>query len=309
MKKALPVIAGSVAVTGLILKEIVLHETFQMITGKKNSILGKKLFNRSDKRVPSEEEKWLLNQESETVSITSFDGLKLVGHYLPAKSKTPKRILLMMHGWRGTWAKDFGIMAKHLHERDCDLLIIEERAQGESEGRYMGFGILESRDCLRWLAYLRQRNKDKLPVYLAGVSMGASTVLMASGRGLPYAVKGIIADCGFTSPYEIIIHVSQRCGRKLPRLIKMVDRRCSLIAKYRFNDFSAVEAVKKCQVPVFFAHGMKDTFVPYYMTLENYEACRSRKTLYLVEDANHCECFGKNPYKYMERMWNFFGWD
>lgn len=309
MKKALPVIAGSLAVTGLLLKEAVLYETFQMIIGKKNSFLGKKLFKRSENQTISEEEKWLLKQDSEGVSITSFDGLKLIGHYLPAKSKSPKRILLMMHGWRGTWSRDFGIMAKHLHERDCDLLLIEERAQGQSEGRYMGFGILESRDCLRWLAYLRKRNKANLPVYLAGVSMGASTVLMASGRGLPYAVKGIIADCGFTSPYEIISEVAKRCGRKLPMLIKMVNRRCSLFAKYRFNDLSAVEAVKKCQVPVFFAHGMKDTFVPYQMTLENYESCRSRKTLYLVEDANHCECFVKNPYKYMERLWNFFGWD
>ena len=45
-------------------------------------------------------------------------------------------------------------------------------------------------------------------IFLSGVSMGATSVMMASNLGLPHNVRGIIADCGFTSPPEIIKRVA-----------------------------------------------------------------------------------------------------
>ncbi len=84
---------------------------------------------------------------------------------------------------------------------------MEQRGQNNSAGDYMGFGMLERYDCLEWIKWVNEQNVEGLPIYLAGVSMGAATVLMTTDLGLPENVHGAIADCGFTSPHAIWKHV------------------------------------------------------------------------------------------------------
>lgn len=112
-----------------------------------------------------------------------------------------------MHGWRSSWRKDFGAMADFFHKNNCSVLYAEQRGQNNSGGDYMGFGVVERYDCLHWINWANSYCGTDLPVYLAGVSMGASTVLMTAGLELPSNVHGIIADCGYTSPDEIWGHV------------------------------------------------------------------------------------------------------
>ena len=133
-----------------------------------------------------------------TVGTKAADGITLVGHWRECPGA--KRILIAMHGWRSCWSRDFGMVADFWQEERCSVLYPEQRAHGESGGEYLGFGMLERHDCKRWVEWVCRRNPMKLPVYLAGISMGASTVLMAGGMELPREVCGIIADCGFTSP-------------------------------------------------------------------------------------------------------------
>ena len=61
-------------------------------------------------------------------------------------------------------------------------LHIDQRAAGESEGKYIGFGVLESRDCCLWAQYIAKRFGPDQKIILAGLSMGASTVLMATAH-------------------------------------------------------------------------------------------------------------------------------
>ena len=127
------------------------------------------------------------------VEVESHDGLRLIGHWYPAEQ--PKRILIAMHGWRSSWSKDFGVITPFWHDNGCSVLYAEQRGQGESEGEYMGFGMLERYDCLKWAQWASENNPDNLPIYLVGLSMGATTVLMASNLDLPENVRGIMADC------------------------------------------------------------------------------------------------------------------
>lgn len=147
----------------------------------------------------------LENVGCETVEICSYDGKKLVGHWYPAANA--KRIIIAMHGWRSSWTRDFGVISSFWHEEGCSVLYVEQRGQNNSGGDYMGFGMMERYDCLEWVKWVNTRNENELPIYLAGVSMGAATVLMASGLELPHNVHGIISDCGFTSPHDIWKHV------------------------------------------------------------------------------------------------------
>ena len=143
--------------------------------------------------------------EQETLTITSFDGLKLYGLYLPTPNA--RATILCFHGYRTVGLQDFAPMPAFYHSLGLNVLIVDQRACGKSEGKYTTFGILERYDVLAWAQYL-ERRLDDMPLLLDGLSMGASSVMLAADLPLPKSVHGIVADCGFTSPWEIIAH----CG-------------------------------------------------------------------------------------------------
>ena len=157
--------------------------------------------------------KVLEETEHEQVEITAQDGTTLVGHWFCPENA--KRIIVAMHGWRSNWSQDFGAIAPFWFDNDCAVLFAEQRGQGNSGGEYMGFGLLERYDCLDWIHWVNERTEAKLPIYLGGVSMGAATILMTAGFELPENVKGIVADCAFTSPHAIWKHVVEN-NFKLP---------------------------------------------------------------------------------------------
>lgn len=230
--------------------------------------------------------KALENGDLEVVEIESYDGLHLVGHwYCP---ENPKRVIVAMHGWRSSWSQDFGVIAPFWQGNDCAVLYAEQRGQGNSGGEYMGFGLLERYDCLNWAKWVSEKTENKLPIYLGGISMGAATVMMTAGLELPEIVKGIVADCGFTSPYAIWKHVVESNFR-IPYGIYSAAAKdlCSKKIQAGPADYSCTDALKNCKVPVLFIHGTDDDFVPVEMTYENYKACNAPKYLLIVPGAEH----------------------
>ena len=222
----------------------------------------------------------------EEITITASDGVSLVGHYYDCPDA--KRVIIAMHGWRSSWANDFGIISKFWHDNGCSVLYCEQRGQGKSGGEYMGFGVLEQFDCLEWIKYIDERLGASLPIYLGGVSMGASAILFASGNELPESVKGIVADCGFNSPHGIWKYVTEN-NLKLPYALYKALANNIYLSKTQIDikTVSCADALKNCKVPVLFIHGTDDKFVPVTMTYENYKACASKKRLFVVPGADH----------------------
>lgn len=240
-----------------------------------------------------------------TVEIRSHDGLRLVGHWRGCPGA--KRAVVAMHGWRSSWNWDFGMISDALTELGCSVLYAEQRGQNGSEGDHMTFGMLERLDCLAWAKWVVEQTGGRLPVYLAGVSMGATTVLMTGGLELPVQVRGIVADCGFTSPAKIFRHVIDndlKIRYGLPD--RLVDRVCRKRIHMGAGECSATEALKRCQVPVLFVHGTEDVLVPVTMSYENYSACASRKRIFVVPGAGHGESFHTDPEGYRQELELFF---
>lgn len=249
--------------------------------------------------------KQLEQMPHEQVYVTSRDGLRLNGHWFAVEGA--KRTVVLVHGWRSTWARDFGMHAPFLLAAGCNLLLIEQRSHGTSEGKYIGFGVLERYDCLRWLDFLRIKTGNTLPVYLFGVSMGAATVLMTTGFHLPPCVKGVIADCGFTSPEEILTHVMRQQYPKYPRRFnRLIDAKALRRAGYGAADYSTLDAMAVNRIPVLFIHGAKDNFVPLSMTVRNYEACKAPKSILVVDDAPHAKSYLVAPELYEQTVKAFF---
>ncbi len=250
----------------------------------------------------------LKNSNCETVTIYAGDGEKLVGHWIHKDGNN--RVIIAMHGWRSSWHKDFGAIDDFWRSNNCSILYAEQRGQGRSGGQYMGFGMIERFDCLEWINWVNNQTSKSMPVYLAGISMGASTVLMAGGFELPENVKGIMADCGFTSAHAIWKHVVEDSTRfSYNSREKAVDNLCRKKINIGTQHYSTIDAMKDCITPVLFVHGTDDTFVPVEMTYENYMVCNAPKRLFIVPGATHAMSYfvDKEGYeKHVKEFWDEF---
>lgn len=232
----------------------------------------------------------LKNTECEEVELTSRDGLRLVGHWYPCENA--KRVVVAMHGWRSSWYRDFGMIADFWHNEGCSILFAEQRAQNNSGGEYMTFGYMERYDCLDWIHWVNEHTEKAYPIYLAGVSMGASTVLMTAGLELPENVKGVVADCGFTSAYDEWRYVvKDNLHLSYGFRGYMIDEICKKKINTNSKDITTITAMQNTSVPILFIHGSDDKFVPIRMTYENYKACKAPKRLLVVPGAGHGQSY------------------
>lgn len=246
----------------------------------------------------------------ETVEITAHDGERLVGHWHSCEDA--KRIIIAMHGWRSSWTNDFGLISDFMFQNNCHVLFAEQRGQNNSGGNHMGFGLLERYDCLDWIRWINQQGYENMPIYLCGISMGASTVLMTAGFDLPENVHGIIADCGYTSPNAIWKHVMENNLRLYYDDIQgeIAAEICRRKIQIGPKDYSCTSAMAKCKVPVLFIHGTDDDFVPIEMTYENYKACIAPKRLLVVPGADHGMSYFYNKEGYEQSVKQFWSeWD
>ena len=229
---------------------------------------------------------WFRDQDPELIRIRSSDGLRLTGYFLPAENA--KGTIMLVHGYRSNPFCDFGYSFDFYASLGWNILAVCQRAHAESEGTYITFGVKERFDVRDWALYLTDRFGPSHKIALVGVSMGSSTVLMSLGSKLPDNVKCVVADCGFTSPYEEFAHVLKAHFRIPCRLILTIaDLFSRLFAGFGFRDYSTVEALKGNRIPVLFAHGEKDKLVPIRFTVDNYAACSAEKRLITVPEAGH----------------------
>ena len=248
---------------------------------------------------------WKRSQPFETVYIRSFDKLRLAAEFLPAQGA--KGTIIMVHGYRSSAERDFACIMRDYYERGYNLLLVHQRAHGLSEGKYITYGVKESRDVTDWARWVEGHLGENVDIFLDGVSMGATTVLMASGLHLPSNVRGIIADCGFTSAREIFKHVmkTKYHAPGFP-VIGIADRISRKKAGFSFKECDTRKALARSRVPVLFVHGTSDEFVPVNMTIENYEACNAAKEILLIEEAGHALSYFVDKEEYLRALDEFF---
>ncbi len=227
----------------------------------------------------------LLALPSERVYIWSKDGLRLAGDYYGGRDGHP--IHICCHGYRGLGVRDFCGGAQTLLDRGDGVLLIHQRAQGDSQGHTMTFGIREREDVLLWAVYCAERFPHA-PLFLHGISMGAATVLMVSALPLPENVKGILADCPYDVPRDIIVKTAD--DMHLPGRL-MWPFLCAGAFFFgrglRFDHVCCHEAVKRAAVPIQIIHGADDRFVPAYMSEPMAAANPARVTRVTFPNAGH----------------------
>lgn len=218
--------------------------------------------------------------------VTSYDGLRLFGKCYIASADAPW--LIMLHGYRSGAERDFCGGLKFGIDSGFNVLLVDQRAHGKSEGKCLTFGIKERYDCLTWINYVISQAGGSCKIALYGMSMGAATVLMAAGSELPKNVACIVADCGYTSPKAIIKKVIREMHYPVFPTYALVRLGGMLFGGFDIEEYSAVQAMEKCDIPVLFIHGDDDRFVPCDMGRENHRHCRAEgKKLLIVPNAGH----------------------
>ena len=240
----------------------------------------------------------------EELSITSRDGLTLRAKFFEHKKGAP--IELMFHGYKGNAERDLNGGVERCFSLGHSALLIDHRGSGFSDGNTIGFGILEKQDCLDWVSFAVAHFGEDARLILTGISMGAATVMMAAGTPLPPQVRYVLADCGFTSSRDIISKVM--VDMKLPPrlLYPIATLGARLFGHFNLNEYSPIEGMKACKIPVVFAHGDADDFVPYDMSVKLYEACTGRhKKLVTIHGAGHGLAFPVAQEEYVEALREF----
>lgn len=241
----------------------------------------------------------------EKVEISSsVDGTQLVGR-LYRFSDDDSSLTIFFHGYRGTSLRDGCGGFKMSKEAKRNILLVDQRGNGESGGNVITFGVIERIDCRDWCEYAVKRFGEGLKIILSGVSLGAATVLMASDTGLPENVRGIIADCGYSSPKEIICKVAKEGGYPVSVCYPLLKLACKVRAGFDLDSASAEEAVKHTDIPILIIHGDDDRYVPCDMGYKIYDAIASKKELLIVPNAPHAAAYMVDEKKYVETVERF----
>ena len=248
-------------------------------------------------------DRWLKNHGCQDVFINTKDGVRLHGLWVSAEKA--KGTVVLMHGYRSTYLVDFSMAFDFYHNAGYNLLIPDQRVHGKSGGKFITFGVKESEDVLEWIRF-HNRNFENVPVILSGLSMGASTVLYTANTELPENVRGIIADCGFTSPKEIIGTVYRKVIH-LPPILSMwaVNIFAKIFADFGLNDKDTRVCLAGSKVPVLMIHGREDGFVPCRMSELGFQACTGKKKLFIVDGADHGVSFIKDRDGYISEVISF----
>ena len=241
---------------------------------------------------------------AEDIYITSHDGLKLHARYYHYADGAPVEI--QMHGYKGHPFRDFCSGAGDARDRCHNLILVDQRAHGESEGRAITFGIKERYDCLGWVNYTVDRFGEDVEIILIGISMGGATVLMASGLEMPKNVKAIMADCPFSSPESIIKKVIGDMGISDRLAFPFVRLGGLIFGGFDVRSASAIEAVKHSKTPTMIIHGRADGFVPFYIGEELFSAVAAENKLFLpVDGADHGTSYFCDKEKYLNAFTEF----
>ena len=239
----------------------------------------------------------------EELETTSADGLTLRGKYYELTPDSPIEILF--HGYRGLAERDLCGAVQRCFSVGHSALLVDQRAGGRSDGHVITFGVKESADVPVWVAAVTARFGEDRPIVLAGVSMGATTVMLAAGKPLPSNVVGVLADCGYTTAPAIIKKVIRQMHLPAEPLYPLVRLGALLYGGFDPNEADCPKALANATLPIIIFHGETDDFVPCEMSRENFAACAAPKRLVTTPDAGHGLCYPADEEGYVAAVREF----
>ena len=239
--------------------------------------------------------------------ITNDEGLKLHACYVPAANPAEANgTAIVVHGYGDNHFVFLYLVRMYRDEFNYNVLFPDLQYHGYSEGDEIQMGWKDRLDVEKWIEVAHNEFNDDFMV-LHGVSMGAATVMMASGDPLPDYVKCFVEDCGYSS---VVTQFNNNRKESFSFIPPDVLQSASLVTKKKYGwsfwEASSVKQLEKCTKPMLFIHGDADDFVPFDNLQKNYDAKKyGYKEMYVCHGAVHANSFQKDPETYKARVLNF----
>ena len=239
--------------------------------------------------------------------IENDRGETLHALYVAAAHPTLKTAVIV-HGYTDNAIRMF--MIGYLYNRDLgfNILLPDLQHQGESEGRAIQMGWKDRLDVLQWMNITNSIFGDSTQMVVHGISMGGATTMMVSGEEQQPFVKCFVEDCGYTSVWDEFSHeLKSSFGLPPFPLMYTTSWLCEKKYGWNFKEAPSLKQVAKCQLPMLFIHGDKDTYVPTWMVYPLYEAKPEPKELWIVPGAAHALSYKENKQEYTDKVRKFVG--
>lgn len=250
---------------------------------------------------------WLKNHPKRgNVYIRADDGLQLHAHFIPSEKADCHRYAICVHGYEGS-SERMGLYARVYRERyEMNALLPDLRGHGLSDGDYIGMGYDDSRDLLRWIDWVLQKDPSA-QIVLHGMSMGAAAVLMTTGHPLPEQVRAAVSDSSYTTAMKAFeaLYKQRHPVIPAPVLIEAVRGVALVRAGYDLAKAAPIEAVARSKTPTLFIHGQADQAVPPAMMPQLYKAASCPKAFLWIPDAEHVQSVNIDPETYWARVERF----
>ena len=219
----------------------------------------------------------------EELSITSKDGLKLVAEWFDYGFD---RTVIILPGRRETLIYSY-YYANPYKENGVNVLVIDQRAHGLSEGKYSTGGIKEAEDVSLWMEYMHNEHNQKY-IYLHGICVGTCVAIMVSTKYKTDYLKAVILDSAFISYKEIYKNHYLESGHKLFPVYYQIWFWFKFFTKCNINDSNPEMYMSKFDLPVLFLWGTKDVYCLPEKSKILYEKCASnQKEIEWFEGAEH----------------------
>ncbi len=242
---------------------------------------------------------WFDNANKEILVIKSSNSNKNLHADFLFPEKESDVFVIIIHGYTSE-PRGMGMYAQKYHELGYNVLMPSLNGHADSEAGAVTMGWKDRLDIVDWANFIAE-NYPNSKIILHGESMGAATTMMTTGEELPDNVKVAVADCGYTSVWDIFSNKIKN-NFKMPEFPTLYSANAvnRIYSGFDFKEASAVEQLKKSKTPTIFIHGDKDTFVPYEMLDRVYEACASEKEKITIPGSPHARNACVNP----ELYWN-----
>lgn len=248
----------------------------------------------------------LYDLNPEDLSLIDPMGNTLRAWFVPVKDS--KKFVICVHGYKCNGPDECSHLLPFYNETmGFNYLLPDHAAHGRSDGKHIGFGSFESENLLLWVNYLIDRFGKDIEIVLHGISMGATTVMLANDSNPPDQVKAIIEDCGFTSAEDIINNtMKNKLGIPCPHIVKAIILYCKLFRGYDMKKADCVARMNESKNPILFIHGTADPTVPFAMGEKLFNSCNSvEKDKLFVEGAIHAYCYYDAKDEYDKKVINF----
>lgn len=252
--------------------------------------------------------KWMKTLEHDEAKrdtfILSADSTRLHGIFINAPKPTDQTAIVI-HGHRSSALGMLHIAYMYQHDLGMNVLLPELRTHGRSEGTHIQMGWLDRLDIKSWIDVAhRTFNADKIVIH--GISMGAATTMMTAGDPTPDFVRCFVADCGYTSVWDQFAYVTHHdYGLGEFPFMHIANQICKWKYGWDFHEASALEQVRHCDKPMLFIHGDADTYVPYEMVHQLYQAKPRNKAIWEAEGTMHARAYHDYPKEYTHQVKSF----